>query len=268
MKTEIHPSVRGSKGDLLVREHLHHPFDQIRTARGAVQRLPPLLHRQAEAGGHRWPGGALRAAVRQAGQEVVDGAGPLAAGRAAKLPRLGGGAMGDFGGITGFGGFGVFGGAGRGRRGGWPAGVGPDRRWVAGSVGPALAWGRRAGVESLDVLVSDTWWLRVVSRRAGEFDLAVSVWEVVGTSLVPAAPAGPFGSFGPLVAGGVGVGCGRVLLDHGCEVVHEHGELRGEVLGLEVARVVDGEVMVGVGRHDREARASMRPGVDVGRVTG
>lgn len=46
----------------------------------------------------------------------------------------------------------------------------------------------------------------------------------------------------------------------GLEVVWEHGVLRGEVLGLEVARTVGGELVVGVGRHDREARAVMRPG--------
>jgi hypothetical protein len=37
----------------------------------------------------------------------------------------------------------------------------------------------------------------------------------------------------------------------------EHGVLRGEVLGLEVARVVDGRLEIGVGRHDRAARAEL-----------
>ncbi len=46
----------------------------------------------------------------------------------------------------------------------------------------------------------------------------------------------------------------------GCDVVVEHGVVIGEVLGLEVARVVEQaggtpRLEVGVGRHDREAFA-------------
>jgi hypothetical protein len=55
-----------------------------------------------------------------------------------------------------------------------------------------------------------------------------------------------------------------LLVAHGAEAVVEHGVLRGEVLGLEVARVVDGVLQVGVGRHDRNARLDMRPGEDLG----
>jgi hypothetical protein len=55
-----------------------------------------------------------------------------------------------------------------------------------------------------------------------------------------------------------------ILRAHGAEPVLEHGVLRGEVLGLEVARVVDGHLQVGVGRHDRLARAEMRPDEDIG----
>ncbi|MEX0767774.1 MAG: hypothetical protein WD029_04805 [Microthrixaceae bacterium] len=59
------------------------------------------------------------------------------------------------------------------------------------------------------------------------------------------------------------------LLDEGLEVVHEHGVTRGELLGLEVARLVvwpsefggDDELHleVGVGRFDRDAHAAVRP---------
>ena len=50
------------------------------------------------------------------------------------------------------------------------------------------------------------------------------------------------------------------LLAAGCDVRVEHGALIGEVLGLEVARVVEPadappRLEVGVGRHDREAFA-------------
>lgn len=56
----------------------------------------------------------------------------------------------------------------------------------------------------------------------------------------------------------------RLLVAHGAEPVLEHGVLRGEVLGLEVARMVGGQLVVGVGRHDRNARTEMRPGEDLG----
>jgi hypothetical protein len=51
-----------------------------------------------------------------------------------------------------------------------------------------------------------------------------------------------------------------LLADAGADVVVEHGVVAGEVLGLEIARVVVAEdgsaaLEVGVGRHDREAFA-------------
>ena len=59
------------------------------------------------------------------------------------------------------------------------------------------------------------------------------------------------------------------LIDEGLEVVHEHGVTRGELLGLEVARLVvwpeesGGDnalhLEVGVGRFDRDAHAAVRP---------
>ncbi len=61
----------------------------------------------------------------------------------------------------------------------------------------------------------------------------------------------------------------EVLERSGVDVVVEHGEVRGEVLGLEVARLVrwpvevggDGELHLeaGVGRFDRDAVAAARP---------
>lgn len=154
--------------------------------------------------------------------------------------------------------------------------VAEGRGWVLiddGSparLGPALAWARRAGVGALDVLVAGERLAAgrgpagagaagVVARRAAAFAAPVGVWEVEGTSVAPAVPSTP-----TVVAGMPPEA--QMLRDHGCEVVFEHGELRGEVLGLEVARVVEGSVEVGVGRHDREARFAMRAGQDVGRA--
>jgi len=96
----------------------------------------------------------------------------------------------------------------------------------------------------------------VLARRAVLFDPAPRVWRVEGHDLVevaalptvdpPATPAPLTQAFALL------------LEDAGADVVCEHGVVAGEVLGLEIARVVvadDGTAAleVGVGRHDREA---------------
>ena len=68
MKADIHPeyveaTVRCSCGNTFTTRST-----QGRPPRRALQRVPPLLHRQAEAGGHRWPHRAVRAPLRQAPQ--------------------------------------------------------------------------------------------------------------------------------------------------------------------------------------------------------
>lgn len=104
----------------------------------------------------------------------------------------------------------------------------------------------------------------VVARRAAQFLDNITTWVVDGRSVTPAEPTPPDveGSIpawaGPLV---------DILLDHGVEPVAEHGILKGEVAGLEVARAVnDGfgpRLAVGVGRRDQETRAQLRPGEPV-----
>ena len=42
----------------------------------------------------------------------------------------------------------------------------------------------------------------------------------------------------------------EIIIDGGVDVVVEQGILRGEVLGLEVARIVDGKLEVGVGKFE------------------
>ena len=142
---------------------------------------------------------------------------------------------------------------------------------VVARFGAALAWADRQGVATLDVIVDGSPSAPgIIARRAGAFGAAPSVWAVDGTSLVAVAAAEPVppepgtaqpGSAGP---GADGADLAALLAEHGLEVVHEHGVLRGEVLGLEVARTVGGRLEVGVGRHDRSARAEMRPGEDIG----
>jgi hypothetical protein len=141
--------------------------------------------------------------------------------------------------------------------------VGGGRAWVlvdelpARALGPALAWARRAGAPALALVVDDA--AGVLARRAALFaDPVPEVWAVAGRRLeraeaepLPVEP--PLDPQLELWA--------PVLRDAGCDVVAEFGRLVGEVLGLEVARVVieDGapRLEVGVGRFDREAHAEL-----------
>lgn len=141
-----------------------------------------------------------------------------------------------------------------------PAGGEGPTAWVLADdqphrvLGPALAWARAQRAATLHVVVDDDA-AGVVARRAPAFTRAPSVWRVRGRGVEPAvATPYPEPGTGPdqvdeLVA---------LLEDGGVDVVVEHGEIAGEVLGLEIARIVvpdDGppRLEVGVGRHDREA---------------
>jgi hypothetical protein len=112
----------------------------------------------------------------------------------------------------------------------------------------------RHDVEDLNVLAESA--TDVLARRAVLFDPAPRVWRIEGHGLaaVAAAPSvDPPDAAAPLTQE-----YARLLEDAGADVVCEHGVVAGEVLGLEIARVVvadDGTVglEVGVGRHDREA---------------
>jgi hypothetical protein len=125
------------------------------------------------------------------------------------------------------------------------------------SLGRALIWADREGVEQLHVVVDDPAAAGLLARRATAFSGAPRVWRAEGRALVAVEPApAPVPVEPPAVAREV-VG---LLHDAGVDVTVEHGEIRGEIRGLEVARVVVGDdgaarVEVGVGRHDREAFA-------------
>jgi len=130
--------------------------------------------------------------------------------------------------------------------------LGPDA-----GLGLALVWARRRAVTELHVLVDDGGVAGVVARRAALVDPAPTVWTVAGTGVEPAEAAPPAP---PAVPPSSTDEPARALAAAGVDVVVEHGEIAGEVLGLEVARVVvadDGSAAleVGVGRHDREAFA-------------
>lgn len=129
--------------------------------------------------------------------------------------------------------------------------------------GPALALCVQAGAHArVHLLVEESvpGTAGVISRRAAAFSNDIDVWSVHGRSLENVEPS----DARPVAETDAPADIVHLLEEHGVEPVSEHGVLRGEVLGLEVARVVCGTLMVGVGRHDRDARSEMRPGEDPG----
>ncbi len=144
-----------------------------------------------------------------------------------------------------------------------------------GGLGGALLWASRHDAGSLVVFVdSDAGRL---ARLATYFDtpaMPIQVRAVVGAASVEAAPEPvPVPLEGPGDAPAAETEEILALLRaEGLEAVVEHGVLRGEVLGLEVARAVvwPSEVggddrlhlEAGVGRFDRDAAAAVHPDED------
>jgi len=129
------------------------------------------------------------------------------------------------------------------------------------SLGMALAWAVRKGVTDLHLVVeADSSTVAVLARRAGTFAVAVTVWRLCGRDVLASAPAPP--STSPPLPAEAAAFAG-VMRAHGADPVVEYGILTGEVLGLEVARVIVDEsgahLEVGVGHHDREAQYLLRP---------
>ena len=118
----------------------------------------------------------------------------------------------------------------------------------------AHLWAESNGIVRLNVVVGEQPGL--VARRARHFARKTTIWTYVDNLLVTQAPsphepnqvvAAKHERFASLIA------------DCGVDVVREHGVLSGEVLGLEVCRVVDDasdpdgvRLEIGVGVHDRE----------------
>ncbi len=106
-------------------------------------------------------------------------------------------------------------------------------------VGAALAWARRHARSQVHLVTEDETRAAALARRAACFDAGPQVWLAQGAELVPVgeAPPLPVGLsphpeaelFAP------------VLRAAGLEVVVEAGVLRGELRGLEVARVAPRE---------------------------
>ena len=121
------------------------------------------------------------------------------------------------------------------------------------SLGPVLLWAQKLDATSLDIFVTSD--ASLVARRAQFFDLDIRVWTMADKNIIRAEAdvvlamshvAESHEQFADLIA------------QSGAEVVREHGVLSGEVMGLEVCRVVVDEnentprLEIGVGAHDRE----------------
>jgi hypothetical protein len=124
----------------------------------------------------------------------------------------------------------------------------------ARALGPAMAWARQHDVHELHVVVPDH--AGALARMAAAFATPPTVWWSVGRDLHAVEPE-PFGA--PAEAPPEALALAPQLTAAGADVVVEHGVVTGEVLGLEIARVVVDErgarIEAGVGRHDREAFA-------------
>ena len=143
----------------------------------------------------------------------------------------------------------------------WVLGEDPDRL-----LGGALVWAGSAGVAELHLIAEVG--AGNLSRRAQAFSSPPQVWHLEGRDLRPAGPEPlpPEPDTPPLTEElTVALDAARA---EGADVVSEHGVVSVEVLGLEVARVEPGpdgpELSIGVGRHDREARRTLRAGYPAG----
>ncbi|MGI9624522.1 MAG: hypothetical protein ACR2PK_16945 [Acidimicrobiales bacterium] len=117
-----------------------------------------------------------------------------------------------------------------------------------------LAWGRRNGANDMNVVVDEV--DPVLVLQATGLDPAPTLWRVEGGRMTSVAPTSP--AITDRAPPEEALEQVSVLRDSGLDVVIEHGVVIGEVLGLEVARVVvDSEgrasVRVGVGLYDQEA---------------
>jgi hypothetical protein len=139
--------------------------------------------------------------------------------------------------------------------------LGPD---ADHSLGAALAWARRHRVAGLNVVVDDPDAAGMLARRAALFATAPTIWRADDATMVPVDPA-PVPRLRPAPDAPE---LRSLLAEAGLEAVDEDGVTLGELHGLEIARISEGEdgpvLEVGVGRFDREltemAHADLAPG--------
>lgn len=126
-------------------------------------------------------------------------------------------------------------------------------------LGGILVWLDRHTYASVDFVVDHH--AGVHARRAEMLAPECTVWQVTGNDVALATPE-PIAESRPHPTNTAAIE--SMLVELGLDVVCEDGLIRGEVAGLEVARVMegpDGPVLeAGVGRFDREAGALLQAG--------
>lgn len=139
---------------------------------------------------------------------------------------------------------------------GFPGGAaasGDGTLWVLGdtsgvaTLGGALAVALKGDVPDRLVVITDSADdAGVIARRATYFASppTIEAASVVETSLSFCEPKAP--------DSGDNRAQNDFVVPDGVDVVVEHGVTMFEVKGLEIGRVIDGEIVVGVGKHDRE----------------
>jgi hypothetical protein len=119
-------------------------------------------------------------------------------------------------------------------------------------LGPVLVWADRHHSSPVHVLVEAA--APLLARQAEYFSSPeVSVWQIDGDELVSAPPA----ALAEPARSKPAPELVDLLIDAGLEIVVDDGIVRGEVNGLEVARIGDGTLEVGVGAADRELTAML-----------
>lgn len=128
-------------------------------------------------------------------------------------------------------------------------------------LGGVLLWVDRHGPTEVDLVVDHH--AGIHARRAEVVAPEIRVWRTEADRVVE-AEVEPLAEPEPPPPGTERLEA--LLSEAGLEVVCEAGVVRGELAGLEVARLTDGpdgpRVEVGVGRFDREAGALLHPGRD------
>ncbi|MEE9417375.1 MAG: hypothetical protein V3V01_18995 [Acidimicrobiales bacterium] len=127
----------------------------------------------------------------------------------------------------------------------------------AHALGPAVLLAAKHRAAKLVVLVGDDG--SVLARQASQLSPFPVINKVVGTDLEPVGPS-------KAGEGDQAEALALHVLDqfradfeaHGLTMVVEQGRITAELLGLEIARVVEGELQVGIGRFDREAGVMLR----------
>jgi hypothetical protein len=119
------------------------------------------------------------------------------------------------------------------------------------TIGPTLLWMQKHQISEVDLVIEGD--AGIPARRAQALTCNLRVWQMHNGTLQPATPAPHLPKIQPPDSHEQFVG---LIQQCGADVVREHGILTGEVLGLEICRVVDTpegpKLEVGVGAIDRE----------------